>query len=349
MTAYWAIFSIFATGALLGHTREAMRRVGIPLLAAACVLTLFVGLRWEVGPDWVSYQWIFRWHGFRDLGEALAGKDPGFGLLNLLVHALAGGFWLLNLLCAAIFIFGLTRFCGGLPNPWLGVSVAVPYLVIVIGMSALRQSVALGFVFLALRGMGVKPLWRTLLWILIGSLFHASAFIVAVLVGLSYTRNRLQSGLLLLVSLVPGYYVLFSTFDGYLERYGEQDIDSAGVYVRLLMNAVPAAILLWLGSKRFAPPGEVSFWRAVALLSIALLPVPFFIESTTAVDRLSLYAMPLQILVLACLPGEMSKSPAGRLVPTAAVLFYSALTLFVYFTFGSHADQYVPYKLADLW
>lgn len=155
-----------------------------------------------------------------------------------------------------IFSFGLAAFCTTLPNPWLAILVAVPYLVIVIAMSALRQATAIGFILLALRGMGVKPLWKTIFWVLVASMFHASAFIVAVLIALSYIHNRIQALVLLIASALPAYYVLFSTFDEYLKRYGQHRIDSGGVAFRVAMNAIPAIILLVRGSKKFSPHGQ---------------------------------------------------------------------------------------------
>jgi hypothetical protein len=267
----------------------------------------------------------------------------------MILQGLAAPFWVLNLISACIFSFGLARFCTALPNPWLAVLVALPYLVIVIAMSALRQATAIGFILLALRDMGTKPLWKTIGWVLLASMFHASAFIVAVLIALSYTRNRLQALALLAASAIPAYYVLFSTFDEYLKRYGQHRIDSGGVMFRVAMNAVPAMILLISGSGSFSPRGEEAFWRSLSIVSLAIIPAIAFVHSTTVIDRLSLYAIPLQILVLSGVPGQFSTSPATRIFPVMAIVAYCALSLLVYFALGTHARFYVPYEMADIW
>jgi hypothetical protein len=349
MVAYWALFSIFASGALFKHAAEGGRRFGILLIVAMGLLALFVGLRWEIGPDWTTYRALFRYLHDGSLREAAGQSDPGFRILVLLLQSQHAPFWVLNLICACVFSFGLARFCTELPNPWLAVLVAVPYLVIVIAMSALRQATAIGFIFLALRGMGAKPLWKSIFWVLVASLFHASAFIVAVLIALSYTRNRLQAAALLIAAAIPAYYVLFGTFDLYLKRYGAHRIDSGGVAFRVAMNAIPAIILLVGGSKAFAPRGEEAFWRNLSLLSLALIPAMLYVKSTTAIDRLSLYAVPLQILVLSAIPRQFSTSPATRIYPAMAIVAYCALTLLVYFALGTHARYYLPYEMADIW
>ncbi|MBV8908397.1 MAG: EpsG family protein [Sphingomonas sp.] len=349
MAAYWGLFSIFALGALLTHGGDGHRRPTWLLIAAMIGLALFIGLRWEIGPDWPTYRSLFTFLHDRSLTELVGQSDPGFRGLVMLLQWQHAPFWVLNLICACIFSFGLAQFCTTLPNPWLGVLVAIPYLVIVIAMSALRQATAIGFIFLALRDMGTKPLWKSILWVLVASLFHASAFIVAVLIALSYTQSRAQAVIVLIASSIPAYYVLFGTFDIYLRRYGQHRIDSGGVAFRVAMNAVPALILLIRGTRYFAPRGEEAFWRSIALLSLALIPALLLVKSTTVVDRLSIYAIPLQILVLSELPGQFSTSSATRIYPVMLVAAYCAATLLVYFALGTHARYYLPYQTVDLW
>jgi hypothetical protein len=70
--------------------------------------------------------------------------------------------------------------------------------------------------------------------------------------------------------------------------------------------------------------------------SAALLLI---LTSSTAVDRISLYLMPLQIVVLtrAALLGE------SRLSGTAGVLVYLFMIQFVWLNFADHARYWVPY------
>ena len=349
MIAYWALFAMFAAGVFWTHGDDRAHGSSRALLIiAVCVLALFVGLRWEVGPDWSTYRSMYRYLNDSSVKEAFAQPDPGFHVLVMGLQSQQAPFWALNLVCAAIFSLGLARFCIALPSPWLAFVVAIPYLVIVIAMSALRQATAIGFIFLALQGMGTKPLWKSIMWVLVASLFHASAFIVAVLIALSYTRSRVQAAALLILTMIPAYYVLISTFDSYLKRYGMHRIDSGGVAFRVAMNAVPAIIFLARGSKHFAPTGEAAFWRWLSILSLALVPILFFVKSTTAIDRLSLYAIPLQILVLSALPRQFSTSPATRIYPVMAIVAYCAATLWVYFALGTHARYYLPYEMVDI-
>jgi len=100
MAAYWALFSLFASGALFRHSEEGDRRTGFLLIAAMCLLALFVGLRWEIGPDWPTYRAMFRFLNDGSVQNALGKSDPGFRILVMVLQSQHAPFWLLNLICA---------------------------------------------------------------------------------------------------------------------------------------------------------------------------------------------------------------------------------------------------------
>lgn len=347
MLPYWLLWITFGAGAI-ARGGKGDGRLTPPLVLATVYVALFVGLRWQTGPDWLAYEHIFARYRHVDLIAAVTQTDPAFYLLMWTVNALGLPFSAFNLVCATFLSFGLLAFCRRQPMPWLAFAVAVPYLVIVIGMSATRQATALGFVFFALGLLGRRSLAQVLVWIFVGALFHASASIVGLVVAASYTKNRLHSAALIVVAAVPAYYVLFSAFDEYITRYSQADIDSTGVWARVVMNAMPAlALLIFRGRFRISPD-EVPVWRNFAILSLLLVPAGFLFESTTAVDRLSLYATPLQLLVLSRIPQAFSRSSSTAAVWTAGLVSYSALTLAVYLLMSAHARYYLPYRFIPL-
>ena len=342
MLIYWGMFSTFAVGAL-GWKGGLDKKAGLAFRLAMIVVVLIVGLRWQIGPDWESYSDIYKSVARISFDNVIQGHDPAFFLVAWLLSSNGEPFWVLNFVMAAIFITGLTAFARSLPNPWLAITIAVPYLIIVVGMNLIRQAAAMGFVFLAFRYVGSKPLWKSIAWSLVATLFHASAIIATLLIIISYTKDRVAAFLLVLISAYPVYYVLFSTIDEYLQRYSHQRIDSGGVYFRLIINAVPAVIFLIWRKSGIAPPGEYALWRNLSLLSLCVLPLPLFIHSTTSIDRASMYAIPLQLLVLSAFP-YMNRESGDRFGKTGALVLYSALTLVAYFSFGTHAHYFAPYQ-----
>ena len=72
-----------------------------------------VGLRFEVGADWATYEFLFQFAGRADLWRVLEIGDPGYQFLNWLVKQLGAGFWLVNLVCARDFRLGPAAFRAG--------------------------------------------------------------------------------------------------------------------------------------------------------------------------------------------------------------------------------------------
>lgn len=347
MLPYWLLFAVFALGAA-AHRRDSGSRISMPLFSLAALLMAgMIGLRHEVGPDWTGYLYMFEGVSRQKLETAFERGDPGFFGLMWLAHELDFEIWVVNLVCAAIFTAGLMAFAKRQRNPWLAVAVGVPYLVIVVAMSATRQATAIGLILLGLAAFADKSLYRFMFWIFVAALFHASALLMLPIVGLSYARNRFQSVLLLCLAAYPAYYLLAANFEIYIDRYTNESTESQGTIYRIIMNAFPAIIYLILSKKFTLEPHEQALWRNFSILAIICLPLLFMFPDSTALDRVALYVIPLQIFVLGNLP-EIISTKKDYMTILLCIVGYLAVILFVYLNFSTHGRYYIPYKLVPL-
>jgi hypothetical protein len=345
MLPYWLLFGFFAGGALTTRLRQRGEAMTMFWVGWA-IMTLMIGLRFHVGVDWANYQTIWRNAGNQTLGQLLVTyrNDPVFyslawGLKN-------GGlpFWSLMLVCATVFTFGLFRYSRLQPNPWLAVTVAVPYLVIVVAMSGVRQATALGFVFLALIAFSEERTKAFLWWMLCAVLFHASAIIIFCFAGLSFAKNRFQAGALIALSLVVAFFMLSSTFSKYSSDYVAQSISSAGTLYRIGMTLLAALLFFLLRNRLQITPREHSLWRNMSLFAVASIPAFLLFRSSTAIDRLLIFAYPLQIGVLAHTPFAATDKLRDRVLITAAFVLYLASILFVFLNYAVNRHPYLPYR-----
>jgi hypothetical protein len=312
----------------------------------AVAMSVLIGFRYKVGGDWDSYVFMFRRAGPLDFSQALSIGDPGYQALNWIAYQLSADIWLVNLICAVIFVWGLFRLCRTQPRPWLGVVVAIPYMVIVIGMGYTRQAVALGILMAGiaafLRG---GSLIRFGIYVIAAALFHRTAVVAFPVVALATQRNRLTN--LLLVA--AGGIALYDTFlgdamDDFVQNYLNAHYSSQGAAVRILMNIVPA-ILFWVLHRRLQFESvEQKVWRNFAIGSVFSLVALIIIPSSAAVDRISHYLIPLQIAVLARMP-VMFRS---RLLGSATVVGYSLAVEFVWLSFAQFSKLWVPYSFYPL-
>lgn len=347
MFPYWILFGTFAVGALspLVYKRNQPTLV---LLFAAFVMMLMIGLRYRVGVDWSNYVVIWNTAARVSLSGFLDayGSDPAFYALTWALRLAGLQFWVLNLLSAAIFTAGLVKFSRLQPNPWLAIAVAVPYLVIVIAMSGIRQATAIGFVFLALVAFIEKRPARFLGWLACGAAFHASAIVVLGIVGLNFAKNRLQAALLVTIAIFITYFALGSTFAEYSNDYIRRaTLQSSGTVYRLAM-AIAAVLIYFVLRKRLAfTHDEHKLWRNFSIFALAAMPLMFIVPSTTAVDRILLYSFPLQIAVLAHAPYALARDPRHQVITIVPILAYLASIIIVFFSYGVNRDAYIPYRM----
>ena len=197
MWPYWAMFLVPSLAAWLAShsevsTAASLRPAGhaIEWLLVWLFITLLVGYRFQVGGDWYNYFYYLAGVDGLDFGEVLAKQDPAYQLLNWLSVEMNWGIIGVNLVGGAIFAFGLVVFCRRQPRPWLALAVAIPYLVIVVGMGYSRQAIALGLAMLGLVALGNGFVFRSVIWVALAATFHKSALLLLPVVGLATARNR---------------------------------------------------------------------------------------------------------------------------------------------------------------
>lgn len=356
MWPYWLIYLPVAFAALIGEQarpsetpRGRREPWSLAWWVAAVAITLAIGFRYRVGGDWWNYiAQLDRLRGV-SLAEAVESNDPGYELANWFSLTMDWEIFGVNLICGGLLTAGLVEFCRNMPRPWLALAVSIPYLVIVVGMGYSRQGVALGMVMLGLVALQRKSTLWFVTWVVFGATFHKTAVLLLPIAALANTTNRYWTAAWVGGVTLSAYVLLLqdaveSMYTGYVEA----EYQSEGALVRLLMNALPAGILL-LGWKRLRFSAEEGpLWRWLAIISLALLALLAASPSSTAVDRIALYMLPLQLVVFSYGPELMGGSERSNQGWVALILAYYASVLFVWLNFATHARVWIPYRFYPL-
>ena len=343
MLVYWLVFGVLALFAVIERPSARDSKSPLPLLFGGLMLAIMIGLRFEVGGDWGSYQRMFAHAQYASFGETLAKGDPAYQLLNWVVQRVGAGLWLVNLVCGAIFSWGLVRFARTQAGPWTILLVAFPYLVIVVAMGYSRQGVAIGFLLAGiaalLRGASIP---RFAMFVIVGALFHKTAIVVLLVVLISARRNLLVN-LLFVLGLVGVLYdtLLSGSVDQLVGNYVNAEYNSQGALIRVTMSVLPGALFLLARKKLAFAPDEDILWRNFSYSAFILAIFLAISSSSTVVDRLALYVLPLQLAIIARIPGYLVSSGSGRLF----VLLYALAIQFVWLNYAVHADYWLPYRI----
>jgi hypothetical protein len=349
MAPYWLLFTVFAIGAGFASERRSLapHRSALPLgFFVVVIMALMIGLRYHVGADWLVYERMFSVAGYADLGRVLALGDPGYQFLNWGVRQLGGSLWQVNLVCALIFCWGLLRLARAQPRPWLTVVVAVPYLVTVVAMGYTRQAVAIGILMAGLAAIhrGASTL-RFAAYVAFAALFHKTAVVALPLVIFASERNLLINVILGLALCVLFYNIFLErSVTGLMRNYIDARYSSQGAAIRVALNFIPAVLYLLRPSAFGFEPGERKVYRHFAYAALLFPVVLAMSPSSTAVDRIALYILPLQLVVLGRVPIAYRMPGFG----TVLVVIYSALILFTWLVFATHAEYWLPYQIYPL-
>ena len=309
------------------------------------VLALAIGLRHEVGGDWFNYEKYIFSAADQGFFEAIASGDPFYSALNWISAQANWGLYFVNTVCAVIFTWGLTVFCRAQPRPWLALVVAVPYLVTVVAMGYTRQAVAIGLAMLALVALSEQRIVRFVVFVALAATFHKSAVILMPLAILAASRKRVWTAAWVGVSSLLFYFLLLQdSVDELSRNYLEAEYESSGAAVRVAMNALPALLFLVFRRRFVMPRGDRNFWTWMSLAGLGFVALLAVSPSSTAVDRMALYWIPLQLFVLSRIPNALGSGDGRNDLWVCVIVLYSAAVLVVWLTYAANAFAWIPYQ-----
>lgn len=358
MTPYWLLWSFFFLGVLLSNRQPQAQLQPQPLggevaqqippglslmmMVGLVAMTLMIGLRYDVGGDWETYGMMFRRAGYWTFDQAILRGDPAYSVLNWAVQGLGADVWLVNIVCAALTVWGIAALAKREPQPWLALLLSIPYLIVVVAMGYTRQATALGLVMVGLASLLKNgSVSRLLFWVALGALFHKTAIICLPLVAFTGQRRKIIDVALLASATVGLYSVLLQDqVDTLVRNYVDARYSSSGAAIRIFMSVLPAIIFLVFRRRLGFSEIEGKVWRNFSIVALVAAAALVLTPSSTAVDRVALYLLPLQFVVLARIPGTLLREGFGNLL----VVLYSGTVLFVWLNFASHSEYWLPYR-----
>ena len=341
MLTYWILYLIPVSMALfVSSTRKSKL---MPWLFLGIFFILVIGLRDQVGCDWYNYVRHFESTEGVSLAQAFTQvKDPAHTFVNWWMGQWGWGVYGVNFIYAIIFVTGLITCVRTQANPWLALAAAVPYMVVMVSMGYSRQGVALGLFMLAITYVEKGKFKSYVFWVLMATMFHKSAIILLPL-GLFFSTGSMWLRVVIMIPVLYGGWdlMLAEKQEQLWETYVENQMQSSGAYIRVIMNFFPAMLLLMYRKQWKRHYADYPFWFWVAMGSIASM---FLVgAATTAVDRVALYFIPIQLAVFSRLPYLARKQMSPKMTKIIIILIYTAV-LFAWLVFASHSHCWIPYQ-----
>lgn len=349
MFFYWFLFAIPAVMALTypmeGYRTRHPTAQGLAFITFLLFYVLLGALRYETGGDWLTYDEMFEDIRTDTFFYALRRTDILYGILNWVSAQLDTYVYLVNGVCCFILGYGVLKASMRMREPWLAILISVPYLLIVVGMGYVRQGAAIGLILMAIASIDQSRPGRTIAYLLAAVAFHASSAVMIPLFAFMIARRRkmlaiVVSGLFVFVFL----YFVSPRLDVLEQGYIANEYDSDGAFVRLLMNFMPAFIILAF-RKRFMPDQMARpIWIGIALASVVMMAVFAVSSSTTAIDRVALYFSIIQLAAFGEISGLLNLSPRMIVFVRLIMVGVAGAVQAVWLVFATHSQYWVPYK-----
>jgi hypothetical protein len=308
------------------------------------ILVIFIGFRHQVGADWFNY--LSHVENQFNIDLSLNYERRGFLYLLIVWFAsnIFGGIYFVNLILALIFCYGLYRFAEYLDsNRYSLLMIAFPVLIVIIGLGFSRQSAAVGLFMLALvellKGNNIKYI----LLVLMAALFHLSAIILIPIVFLFVVQKKyILYPIIIIVIYFTFNFLFLPNIDYYNDSYIKREYNSSGALIRILLIMLPALIFLKFKIHMVTNVKSLKIWRFFSYAILTSFLLLLLSPSSTSVDRLSFYLIPLQLFVFSNLDRLPTKFNGHKLGDTFVFLF-GLIVLSAWILFSDHSKYWMPY------
>lgn len=340
-------FLMLSMPALFGlFMRRAVGWLG--LLPIFFAFVFLVGFRYRVGMDWSNYEAIHMRILLRTPGELIFESEPLSNLLFWISKQYSDGTFFTNIFAATILLLGVFSLARRTANPWISIVAATPYLIVVVGMSGIRQGMAAGVFFFALSRWYQLTTVGRLSLVFVASLFHASAIVLAVLVIAEINGSMLKKIVLGVPAAIGGSYLALRSdlYGGNLSFYeasylaNAHKVESPGALFHIALVAFPASLFLVFRKSLFA---SLQNNRALVYLCISsLFLVLMTLVSSTGASRFSIYFQCVPMVVYPALTRVVA--PRNRMPVSLAVSAFHFAALFVWLHMANNSSAWRQYN-----
>lgn len=294
---YTAIYSIFV---LLGIFIRERRLELATLFLSLAFLIVFMGTRYHVGCDYDGY--LSRYNNTSVHAhwlDAFGRAEPGFNLIMIGVVTSGLDYVWVNIISSAIIAGCYWHFLRHHSYPVMILALCFPILIMQLGMSGLRQAIAVAMVMASSIPFAQGKRLKTFLWIVLAAQFHSSAYIflpLAALVGVKVSFGRLTWAAMAVLPFV--LWLLSDRLEVYQTRYVEEaygDQSSGGAVFRYLLM-LPVAAIFFVNRERIAKAFPIHF-ETLKLWNLGIIALaPLAVLSSFALHRFNYYVMPFSLV-----------------------------------------------------
>ena len=308
-------------------------------------LSVFIGLRYEVGGDWSIYLNFFdEYNQLFNINLLSTFLDHGlfYVIINKISYYIGSGYIGVNFICAIIFMTALSSFLYSSKNRWLGMLVSFPIIIVILGMGYTRQGLAFAFSLLLLKSLENNRLYLSFIYLILAILSHQTALMLLSFFIFYFWYHKKYSDLIKLI-IIPIFFgfIFWDKLAHLLYFYvgSGQHMTAFGSIPRASLIIIIAVLFLFFRKKHvYMTKYQIYIFTWIAYLIIVIAPFSFV--STITTDRLLFYLYSLKVAFISFANLEDKKINAVVFFIISIYVFYLA----VWMHFGHNSSSWVPYN-----
>lgn len=316
------------------------------------LFVFFVGLRYEVGCDWESYNWHFNNISSNQFTNLLRNEDNhydiGYAIITKII-SLKFNYYVHNLIYAILFVVPLFIFSSKIKRTYLSLVIAYPYYIVVIGMGPIRQSVVISFLFLSLLFINNGKYWIFYYLTIISALIHQSSIIINGIIFLNIIpsikrKQKIYKYLFISITsiiLIYNYEFITNKLFSYTFYYLKIIKPANSAFIIWVINFFTSIIYLKY-KNRFKNSEKIKkIISSICISEIFLLPLLFY--NSVISYRLLLYYFPKSIYISTIIP-DLKIINLNKNFLVYSIILISNASLFFWLNFASHSYCWLPYR-----
>ena len=342
MIPYLIIFFFISLFSLSSITLETQLKKIIKIIFLI-FLTIFIGLRHEVGGDWNTYIYDFRHNvEFFNLLKFEYVRDFGYEFLSYFLYHLGLNIYALNFILAIIFVYSLNNFSYNFENNYsLLFLIALPYIITVVAMGYSRQAIGLAFMLIAISQIKNQRIFLYILFTILALIFHKSSAILIPFIFFSFYNLKLNVAIAFIMLSLIALLLIIPEMNRIYAGYMSENLqyESKGVYYRIALNIFAGLLFILFFSKLKLDNGLNKLIIFIFLANLLLL---FYINDyKTLVDRIIIYFSIIQLIVFSRVYLIFPK--IGILFNSSVVILYGILYL-IWLNYSFYSYAWIPYR-----
>ena len=153
-------------------------------------------------------------------------------------------------------------------------------------------------------------------------------------------KIKIRFSILILFLIISNIFLSQNFAEMYIV-YIQRGLESEGLYARLILNLILIFFLFIFKKKWKKNYDDYHIWYWFSLITI--ISIFFNPISSTLIDRIIIYFIPLQLAVYSRLPFLVKNIIQPTYTKLAIITFYGAIQ-FIWLNFSNHSGAWLPYK-----